>query len=145
MLTTHWWMATFLFLTSAVGLKTFSSVTQSCLTLCYPMDYCQLPEPTQTHVHQVGDVIQPSQPLLSPPSAFNLSQHQGLFQWVSSSHQVAKVLELQLQHQGRPAMFKSSRSCLAASVHCLPHCSSANTRIPSQQLIVFAFLNWVYW
>ena len=59
-----------------------------------------LPEPTQTHVHQVGDAIQPSHPLLSPsPPAFNLSQHQGLFQWVSSSHQVAKVLEFQLQHQ----------------------------------------------
>ena len=51
-------------------------------------------------LHQVGDAIQPSHPLLSPsPPAFNLSPHQGLFQWVSSSHQVAKVLELQLQHQ----------------------------------------------
>ena len=56
-----------------------------------------LPEFAQTHVHWVGDPIQPSHPLLSP-SAFSLSQHQGLFQWVSSSHQVAKVLELQLQH-----------------------------------------------
>ena len=57
-------------------------------------------ELTQSHVHWVGDVIQPSHPLLSPsPPAFNLSQHQGLFQWVSSLHQVAKVLELQLQHQ----------------------------------------------
>ena len=54
----------------------------------------------QTHVHGVGDAIQPSHPLLSPsPPAFNLSQHQYLFQWVGSSHQVAKVLELQLQHQ----------------------------------------------
>ena len=60
----------------------------------------QLPELTQTHVHQVSDAIQPSLPLLSPsPPAFNLSQHQGLFQGVSSSHQVAKVLEFQLQHQ----------------------------------------------
>ena len=60
----------------------------------------QLPESTQTHVHWVGDAIQPSYPLSSPsPPAFNLSQHQGLFQWVSSSHQVAKVLEFQLQHQ----------------------------------------------
>ena len=60
----------------------------------------QLPEFTQTHVRWVGDAIQPSHPLssLSPP-AFNLSQHQGLLQGVSSSHQVAKVLELQLQHQ----------------------------------------------
>ena len=60
----------------------------------------QLPEFTQTHIHQVSDAIQPSHPLLSPsPPAFNLSQHQGLFQRVSSWHQVAKVLELQLQHQ----------------------------------------------
>ena len=57
----------------------------------------QLPEPTQTHVHQVSDAIQPSHPLLSPsPPAFNLSQHQGLFKWVSSSRQVAKILEFQL-------------------------------------------------
>ena len=60
----------------------------------------QLPEPTQTHVHSVDDAIQSSHPLSSPsPAAFNLSQHQGLFKWVSSSNQVAKVLELQLQHQ----------------------------------------------
>ena len=87
------------------------SVAQLCLTLCDPMDYrlpCRSPtrgahqrvELAQTHVHQVGDAIQPSLPLLSPsPPAFNLSQHQGLFQCVSSSHQVAKVLEFQLQHQ----------------------------------------------
>ena len=60
----------------------------------------QLPEFTQTHVHWVGDAIQPSHPLSSRSHpTFNLSQHQGLFQWVSSSHQVAKVLEFQLQHQ----------------------------------------------
>ena len=76
------------------------------MTLCNSMDcstpgfpVCQqLPELVQTHVHWVDDGIQPSHPLLSPsPPAFNLSQHQGLFQWVSSSHQVAKILELQLQ------------------------------------------------
>ena len=86
----------------------FSSVTQSCPTLCNPMNsstpglpvHHQLPESTQTHVHWVGDVIQPSHPLLSPfPPALNLSQHQGLFKWLSSSHQVAIVLEFQLQHQ----------------------------------------------
>ena len=80
----------------------FSSVTQSCLTPCDPMDcstpgfavHHQLPEPAQTHVHRVGDAIQPSHPLSSPsPPAFNLSQHQGLFQCVGSSHQVTKVLE----------------------------------------------------
>ena len=60
----------------------------------------QLPEFTQTHVHRVGDAIQPPQPLLSPSSpALNLSQHQGLFQGISSLHQVAKVLGFQLQHQ----------------------------------------------
>ena len=60
----------------------------------------QLPESTQTHVHRVNDAIQPSHPLSSPsPPALNLSQHQGLFKWVSSSHQVDKVLEFQLQHQ----------------------------------------------
>ena len=85
----------------------FSSVTQSCLTLCNPRDcstpglpvHHQLPEFTQTHVHWVSDAIQPSHPLSYPsPPAFNLSQHQGLLQWVSSLHQVAKVLEFQLQH-----------------------------------------------
>ena len=60
----------------------------------------QLPEFTQTHVHWVGDAIQPSHPLSSPSlPAFNHSQHQGLFKWVSTLHQVAKVLEFQLQHQ----------------------------------------------
>ena len=91
-----------------IGRYQFSSVTQSCPTLCDPMDcntpglpvYHQLPEFTQTHVHWVGDAIQPSHPLSSPsPPAFNLSQWQGHFKWVSSSHQVAKVLEFQLQHQ----------------------------------------------
>ena len=70
-----------------------------CSTPGFPVLH-QLPELTQTHVHRVSDTIQPSHPLSSPsPPAFNLSQHQGLFKWVSSSHQVAKVLEFQLQHQ----------------------------------------------
>ena len=85
----------------------FSSVAQSCTTLCDPMGcstpgfpvHHQLPEPTKTHVHWVSDAIQPSHPLSSSSPTFNLSQHQGLFQWVSSSHQVARVLEFQLQHQ----------------------------------------------
>ena len=93
---------------SGISSVQFSSVTQSCPTLCDPMNYSalglsvdhQLLELTQTQVHWVGDAIQPSHPLSSPsPRAFNLSQHQGLFKWVSSSHQVAKVLEFQLQHQ----------------------------------------------
>ena len=82
----------------------FSSFAQSCPTLCNPKDYStpgfpvhhQLLELAQPHVHRVSGAIQPSHPLSSPfPPAFNLSQHQGLFQWVNSSHQVAKVLALQ--------------------------------------------------
>ena len=88
-----------------VLLVQFSSVAQSCLTLCDPMDcsmpglpvHHHLPKFTQTRVHWVGDAIQPSHPLSSPsPHAFSLSQHQGLFQWVSCLHQVAKVLKFQL-------------------------------------------------
>ena len=68
----------------------------------------QLPEFTQTLVHPVGDAIQPSHPLSSPfPLTFNLSQHQGLFQWVSSLHQVPKVLEFQLQHQSFQWTFRT--------------------------------------
>ena len=68
----------------------------------------QLLEFTQTHVHWVSDAIQPPHPLSSPsPPAFSLSQHQGLFKWVSSSHQVAKVLEFQLQHQSFQWIFKT--------------------------------------
>ena len=98
----------------------FSSVAQSCLTLCSPIDcstpsfavHHQLPELAQTPVinsyQRVGEAIQPSHPLLSPsPPAFNLSQHQGLFQRVSSSHQVTRVLEFQLQHQSFQWIFRT--------------------------------------
>ena len=85
------------------------SVAQLCLTLCDSVD-CRTPafsvlhylpeEFDQTHVHWASDAIQPTHPLSSPfPPAFSLSLHQGLFQWVGSLHQVAKVLEVQLQHQ----------------------------------------------
>ena len=83
----------------------FSSVAQSCPTLCDPMNcstpglpvHHQLPEFTQTHVHGVSDAIQPSHPLSSPsPPAPNPSQSQSISQWVNSSHEVAKVLEFQL-------------------------------------------------
>ena len=84
----------------SLGRRGFSSVAQLCLTLCDPMD-CSIPglpvhhqllELAQTHVHRVGDALPPSHPLLSPsPPTFNLSQHQGLFQWVSSLHQVNTV------------------------------------------------------
>ena len=90
------------------------SVAQSCPTLCDPMNrstpglpvHHQLPEFTQTHIHRVSDAIQPSHPLSSSsPPAPNPPQHQSLFQWVNSSHEVAKVLEFQPQHhsfQGNP-------------------------------------------
>ena len=104
-ITTTCSMKTYLFSLSSVQ---FISVTQLCLTLCDPMNHStpglpvhhQLLELDQTQVHWVSDAMQPFHPLLSPsPPAFSLSQHQGLFKWVSSSHQVAKVLKLQLQHQ----------------------------------------------
>ena len=94
----------------------FSSVSQSCPTLCNPMDcsmpglpvHRQLPEFTQTHVHWLSDAIQPSHPLLSPsPPVPNPSQHQSLFQWVNSLHEVAKVLEFQLQHQSFQWIFRT--------------------------------------
>ena len=93
----------------------FSSVAQACPTLCNPTDcstpglpvHHQLLEFTQTHVYWVSDAIQPSHPLSSPSPAFNLSQYQGLFKWVSSSHQVAKVLEFQLQNQSFQWMFRT--------------------------------------
>ena len=93
----------------------YSQSVQSRPTLCNPMDCStpgfpvlhQLPELAQRHVHPAGDAIQPSHPLLSPsPPAFSLSQHQGFFQSVSSSHQVAKVLELRLQHQSFQCIFR---------------------------------------
>ena len=94
----------------------FSSVAQLCLTLRDPMDcsmpgfpvHHQLQELAQTQIHRFGDAIQPSHPLSSPsPPAFNISQHQGLFQGVSSSHQVAQVLEFQLQHQSWQWIFRT--------------------------------------
>ena len=107
----------------------FSSFAQSCPTLCNPMDcsmpglpvHRQLTEFTQTHIHWVSDAIQPSHPLLSPsPPAFNLSQHQGLFKWVHSAYQVAKILNTQdwsplgwtgwisLQSKGLPRVFSNT-------------------------------------
>ena len=94
----------------------FCSVTQSCPTLCDPMDFSrpgfpvhhQFLEIAQTHVHWDSDAIRPSHPVSPPsPPAYNMSQHQGLFQWVSSSHQVAKILEFQLQHQSFQWMFRT--------------------------------------
>ena len=85
-------------------MRCYCSVAQSCTTLCDPTD-CSMPdfsvlhhllEIAQTHVHWVSDAIQPSHPLSSPSPAFYLSHHQGLFQWLSSSHQVAKELDILL-------------------------------------------------
>ena len=78
-----------------------------CSTPAFPV-HCQLPEPAQTHVHHVSDAIQPSHPLSSPsPSTFKLSQYQSLSKWVSLPHQVAKVLEFQLQHQSFQWIFRT--------------------------------------
>ena len=97
-------------------ISSVSSVAQLWLTLCDPMD-CSTPgspvhhqrtEFTQTHLNCVSDAIQPFHPLSFPsPPAFNFAQHQGLFKWVSSSHQVAKVLEFQLQHQSFQWIFRT--------------------------------------
>ena len=77
----------------------FATPWTTCSTPVFPVHRQQL-QFTQTHIHWVGDAIQSSHPLSSPsPPAFNLPQHQGFFKWVSSSHQVAKVLEFQFQHQ----------------------------------------------
>ena len=93
----------------------FSSLAQSCPTLCDPMDCStpglpvphHLPKFAQVHVHRIGDAIQPSHLLVpSTPSALNLSQDQGFFQLVSCSHQMTKILELQLQHQSFQRVFR---------------------------------------
>ena len=108
-----------IFLNSCIivhSMNEFGSVTQLCLTLCNPTDcstpgfpvHYQLSELAQTHINRVSDAIQPSHPLSSPsPPAFNLSQHQGLFQWVRSLYQVTKVWELQLQHQSFQWIFRT--------------------------------------
>ena len=111
----------------------FSSVAQSCPTLCDPMNHStpghpvhhQLPEFTQTHVHQVSDAIQPSHPLSSPsPPAPNSSQHQSLFQWVNSSHEVPKVLEFQLQlyiyNQMKCVFTRQVATLVHPERHCCP-------------------------
>ena len=102
---------------TSVGLSwRFSSAQSLSPTLCTPMDcsmqvlpvHHHLPEFTQTHAHGVGDAIQPSHPLLSPsPPSFNFSQHQCIFTWVNSLHQVAKVLELQNQHESFQRIFRT--------------------------------------
>ena len=132
----------------------FSSVTQLCPALCDPMNrsmpglpvYHQLPEFTQTHVHWVSHAIQPSHPLSSPsPPVFNLSQHQGLFKWVSSLHQVAKVLELQLQHQSFQWIFRTDflQDGLVGSP-CSPRDSQESSPTPQFKSINSSVLSFLY-
>ena len=122
--------------------------------LCDPTDcstpglpvHRQLPELTQTHVHWVGDAIQSSHPLSSPsPSAFKLSQHQGLFQWVSSSHLVAKVLELQLQYQSFQRIFRTDflEDGLVVSP-CSPRDSQESSPTPQFKSINSSALSFLY-
>ena len=132
----------------------FSSVAQSFLTLHDPMD-CSMPgvpvhhqllEFIQIHVHWVGDAIQSSHPLSSPsPPAFNLSQHQGLFQWVSSLHQVAKVLELQLQYQSFQWIFRTDLlyDRLVGSP-CSPGDSQESPLTPQFKSITSSVLSFLY-
>ena len=131
----------------------FSSVTRSC-PLCDPMDCCTLafpvhhqrPELTQTHVHWVSDTIPPFHPLLFPsPPDLNLSQHQGPFKWVSSSHQVAKVLEFQLQHQFFQWTFQTyfPKDGLVGSP-CSPRDSQESSPTPQFKSINFLALSFLY-
>ena len=132
----------------------FSSVTQSCPTLCNPMDcstpgfpvHHQLPDLAQTHAHWVGDAIQLSHSLSSPPPpAFNLSQHQGLFKWVSSSNQLAKVLEFQLQHQSFQWIFRTDflQDWLFGSP-CSPRDSQESSPTPQFKSINSLALSFLY-
>ena len=138
---------------SAVTVQS-SSVTQSCPTLYDPMAcstpgfpvHHQLPELTQTHVHRIGDAIQPSHPLSSPsPPNFNLSHHQGLFKWVSSSHQVAKVFEFQLQHQFFQWIFRTDfLSDWLVESPCSPRDSQESSPTPQFKSINYLVLSFLY-
>ena len=130
----------------------FSSVAQSCLTLCEPMDcstpgfpvHHQFSEFAQTHDHRVSDAIQPSHPLSSPsPSAFSLFQH--LFQWVGSLHQVTKVLELQLQHLSFQWIFRTDfiKDGLVWSP-CSPRDSQESSPTPQFKSIDSLVLSFLY-
>ena len=132
----------------------FSSVAQSGQTLCDPMDwstaglpvYHQLPKFTQTHVHRVSEAIQPSHPLSSlSPLVFNISQHQGLFQWVSFSHQVAKVLEFQPQHQSFQWIFRTDfiKDWLVGSP-CSPRDSQESSPTPQFESSNSSALSFLY-
>ena len=129
------------------------SVTQLCLTFCDAMDssmpgfpvHHQLSKLAQTHVHWVGDAIQPLHPLSSPSPTFNLSQHQSLFLWVSSLHHVAKVLEFQLQHQSFRWIFRTDFlwDGLVGSP-CSPRDSQESFLTPQLQSINSLVLSFLY-
>ena len=129
------------------------SVAQTCPTLCDPIDcntqgfpvLYHLPEFTQTHVHWIGVAIQSSQSMSSPsPPAFSLSQHQGLFQWVSSLYQVAKV-GLQLHHQSFQWIFRTDflQDGLVGSP-CSPRDSQESSPTPQFKSISSSVLSFVY-
>ena len=132
----------------------FSSVAQSCPTLCDPMNHStpdlpvhdKLLEFTQTHAHRVGDAIQPSHPLSSPPPpAPNPSQHQGLFQWISSSHDMAKVLEFQLQCQSfqwTPRTYLLWDGLVGSP--CYPRDSQESSPTPQFKSINFSLLSFLH-
>ena len=138
-------------------MESISSVQFSCSVMSnilQPVDFStpgfpvhhQLPELAQTHVHRVGDAIQPFHPPSSPsPPTFNLSQHQGLFQWVSSSHQVAKVLEQQLQHQSFQRIFRTDfiQDGLVGSP-CSPRDSQESSPTPQFKSINSSALSFLY-
>ena len=144
----------FSFFSQLLSSVQFSSVTQSCPTLCDPMNrsmpglpvHHQLPEFTQTRAHRVGDAIQPSHPLSSPsPPAPNPSQHQGLFQWVNSLYQVTKVLEFQLQHQSFPWTPRTYllQDGLVGSP-CSPRGSQESSPTPQFKSINFSVLSFLH-
>ena len=131
----------------------FSSVAQSCLTLCDPMNrsmpglpvHHKPPEFTQTHAHRVGDAIQPSHPLSSTSPAPNPSQHQGLFQRVNSSHEVAKVLEFQPQHQSfqwTPRTYVLQDGLVGSP--CSPRDSQESSPTPQFKSINFSALSFLH-
>ena len=116
-----------------------------CSMPSFPVHH-QIPELTQIYVHRVSDTIQTFHPLSSPsPPAFKLSQHQGIFQWVSSSHQVAKVLELQLQHQSFQWIFRidSLQDWLVGSP-CSPRDSHESSPTPQFKSINSSVLSFLY-
>ena len=129
------------------------SVVQACLTLCNPMD-CSTPglpvhhlvlELAQTHAHQISDAIQPSHPLSSPsPPTFSLSQHQGPFQWVSSSCQVVKGLEFQLQHQSFQWTPRTDFQNGLVGSPCSPGDSQESSPTPRFKIIYSLDLSFLY-